>query len=115
MFTVKLGTGKTFSVTAAEERYSSGYYGNASGDQILLRLECANVAQPLGWYQQLLMEDGALDTVQVLAGSKVCLTVEGYNRILDLSQRLMVTGEKYLTVAIGKDLNGTGDTESEQV
>ncbi|MEH2933207.1 hypothetical protein [Acutalibacter sp. JLR.KK004] len=58
MFTVKLGTGKTFEATAAEEAYGAVYGGSP---RLTLRLEASPAPRGLDWYLGLLEEEGALD------------------------------------------------------
>lgn len=102
MFTVKLGTEKTFFVTAAEESYGNESFDGVIRKKKCLRLESSEAENGLDWYMDLLEEEGALDTVQVLLGDKVSLTADGYTMIRNISQRLLGTGKKYLTLTLEK-------------
>jgi len=96
MFTVKLATGKTFTATAVEEVYGLDSLG------LTLRVEATPAANPLAWYLGLLQEEGALDNIQVLLGEKPCLEAAGYSKIHFLSQRLLPTGDKQLSLSLSR-------------
>ena len=96
MFTVKLGTGKTFEAAAAEEAYGAVYGGSP---RLTLRLEASPAPRVLDWYLGLLEDEGALDTVAVAAGGKDCLE----------AQRLLPTGDKHLSLVLCKPAAQTGE------
>lgn len=106
MFTVKLGTGKTFEATAAEEAYGAVYGGSP---RLTLRLEASPAPRGLDWYLGLLEEEGALDTVAVAAGGKDCLEAQGYTQVVELTQRLLPTGDKHLSMVLCKPAAQTGE------
>ena len=106
MFTVKLGTGKTFEATAAEEAYGAVYGGSP---RLTLRLEAAPAPRSLDWYLGLLEEEGALDAVAVEAGGIERLTALGYTQVVELTQRLLPTGDKHLSMVLCKPAAQTGE------
>ncbi len=107
MFTVKLATCKTFTATAVEEVYGLDSLG------LTLRMEATPAAHPLAWYLGLLQEEGALDNIQVLLGEKPCLEAAGYSKINFLSQRLLPTGDKQISLSLSKSETPDGSVQEE--
>lgn len=105
MFTVKLATGKTFAATAAEEGFGSVYGGSP---QFTLRLECTPAEKGIGEYLALLEEKGALDALEVLVEGKPCLSAQGYTNVVELTQRLLPTGEKHLALVLSRPIAAEG-------
>lgn len=103
MFTVKLATNETFHVSAAEQSYSAADYTGRK--KFRLRLECTPADHELEWYLEMLQQDGALETVQVLAGSgELYLQVDGYTELESSALRLLSTGDKELSLSLAKPL-----------
>ena len=73
MFTLKLATGETFFVNAAEQLRSQ--FDGGTQSRLALRVEATPADHDLDWYLENLDAPGALDTVQVLCenGSVDCL------------------------------------------
>lgn len=98
MYTVKLATGETFPVTAAEQFLSRT---GAAGAREALRVEATPVQHDLRWYLEKLEAPGALDTVQVLWGDgAVGLEAEGCTEITSAGVRLLATGEKSFSLVL---------------
>ena len=100
MFTIKLGTGKTFEATAVNESYraSQGDFGS----RYQLSIEDSNAKHGIQEYTDILQEDGALDTVEVLRGDETILTLAGYTNVNDVSLRLLSTGARQLSITLEK-------------
>ena len=107
MFTVKLATGKTFTATAVEEVYGLDSLG------LTLRVEATPAAHPLAWYLGLLQEEGALGSLAVSVGGKTCLEAAGYSKIHFLSQRLLPTGDKQISLSLSKSETPDGSVQEE--
>lgn len=100
MFTIKLGTGKTFKAISACE-----YYRDARVEGQNCEMFTAEDSAPensLEWYREILEEEGALDSIDILKDEDVCMTVVGYTVIDDISMRLLSSGAKYLSINLSK-------------
>ncbi|MCI9116834.1 MAG: hypothetical protein HFE87_09335 [Acutalibacter sp.] len=50
-----------------------------------------------------------MDTVAVAAGGKDCLEAQGYTQVVELTQRLLPTGDKHLSLVLCKPAAQTGE------
>lgn len=103
MFTLKLATGETFFVNAAEQFRSQ--FDGSSQSCLALRAEATPAQHELDWYLESLDAPGALDTVQILCeDGTVGMEVQEYTRIANASLRLLVTGEKSFSLTLVRSL-----------
>ena len=111
MFTVKLASGESFPISTAEQARRGG---DLAGPQPLsLRAETTPAEHGLEWYLERLEAPGALDTVEILLpDGSVGIRLQGYSQVSDISLRLLVTGEKSLTLVLTKPV-GSSDLEQE--
>lgn len=100
MFTIKLGTNKTFTATSACEYYRNEQVTGKGA--MLLTFESTEVEHPIEWYKEALEEEGAIDTIEVIVDGQISLTASGYTVISDLSLRLLASGMSYLTISLSK-------------
>lgn len=98
MFKVTLGTGKTFDATAVNESLDV-YQGENRRRSVYI--ECSPTDKGLAYYEGLLTEAGALNELSVaLEDGTAAMTVTGYEAIQSMQVRLLVTGERAMSVQL---------------
>lgn len=104
MFTVKLGTGKTFEASSVDERWQSASFLDKpeSDSMIVLDFEITPSKSTVEDYFNLLFEEGALGTIQVLLANKTEATYVGYTTVGNISVRLLSTGDKSASIQLLK-------------
>ena len=90
---IQLATGKSFVVTAVNERDSNGRY--------ILVMESSIMEEVFYNYRKLLEEDGAMDLIQVIVDNNVSQEFTCYNKVNEVSRMLMPNGDWYLTIMLG--------------
>ena len=100
MFTVKLGTGKTFEATAVDERYQPAT--EFAAEAYSLNFEASPAERDLAEYVEMCSEEGALATVEVSVGGETAATYTGYEGVADATARLLPTGAKSVSVRLLK-------------
>lgn len=103
MFTVKLGTDKTFEATVVEESYSI-VRGLDTDGSITLRIEYAPAEKSVEEYKTLLSEAGALTSIEAMKEGQSCATFANYSQVTDITRRLLETGEKQIIILLEKEL-----------
>ncbi len=103
MFTLKLATGETFFVNAAEQLRSQ--FDGGTQSRLALRVEATPADHDLDWYLENLDAPGALDTVQVLCeNGSVGLEVQGYSQVSHAALRMLASGEKSFSLTLVRSL-----------